>query len=863
MSDTTENTCHFCGRAIPETSNDSGQHTTEEFGDSGQRASEASYDSGQHTTGASRDETDEAPYCSVGCQDADSTLDAPSDGASSGQSLSGVDTTRPSEAVQSGESDDETERAFFHVAGMHCATCEAFLETQATNVAGVSEASASYVSESVRVTYDADETDRDELADVLSVAGYRVADREDTGTESVATVLSREGDTATRDLEDLLGYQYAAGVLFGLFLMFPYVVVLYPYHLSDLLDGPLSGFDGGVMESGLILLLPLFAIVTGVVVFFTGLPLLRGAYVSLRMRRPNTDLLATLTLLTAYAYSIVALLAGRVDIYFDLTILVAASVVAAVFYESLAKQRAMDRLTDLTISQTDEAIVTQSGETETRQVANLEPGDQVLVGQGNRVPVDGTLVEGTCTVDESVVTGESLPVRKEAGDGLVGGSIVTDGAPVIRVGDPPTSSIDRLTTAVWLLQSARHGLQRGTDRLARLLVPVLVGVAAAVGLGALLTGEGPVVALLWALGAVLVGCPWTLALSTPVSVATSIRAAMERGIVVFDETVFERIRETEVVVFDKTGTLTHGRMTVESADAPPAVLAAVADIERRAAHPAAAAITDAFGDEERGTTDGGHSTEFDDTGEATPGVTGFESYSLGVGGTVEGDAYLVGHPTLFDDQGWAVSPEIRERVAAVRETGNLPVVVGRDGTASGVVVLADEQREGWDEVLSRLGERDTDVVVLTGDDAEATAYLRDHPDVTHVFAGVPPDGKTETVRRLQAGSAVTMVGDGTNDAPALACADLGVSLGGGTALASDAADVAIADDDLGAVETTFDLARVAGRRATQNTALALGYNAVLVPAALLGLLNPLVAVVAASLSGTALALNAHRRLLPE
>jgi heavy metal translocating P-type ATPase len=828
-------------------------------------------DTGELADAASPDATDGPPYCSVGCRDADNTLSSLPKRAGQTKPLSepAVDLS-PAQSHADG-SDEGREQAFFHVAGMHCATCEAFLETQACKVAGVSEASASYVSESVRVTYDPAETDREEVADALSVAGYRVADREDTGTESVATVLSREGDTATRDLEDLLGYQYAAGVLFGLFLMFPYVVVLYPYHLSDLLDGPLSGFDGGVMESGLILLLPLFAIVTGVVVFFTGLPLLRGAYVSLRMRRPNTDLLATLTLLTAYVYSIVALLVGRVDIYFDLTILVAASVVAAVFYESLAKQRAMDRLTDLTISQTDEARVTESGETETRSVADLEPGDQVLVGQGERVPVDGTLVEGTCTVDESVVTGESLPVRKEAGDSLVGGSIVTDGAPVIRVGDPPTSSIDRLTTAVWLLQSATHGLQRGTDRLASIVVPVLVAGAVAVGVGAVLTGTSPVVGLLWGFGVVLVACPWTLALSTPLSVATSIRAAMERGIVVFDETVFERIRETDVVVFDKTGTLTHGRMTVESADAPPAVLDAVAAIERRAAHPAAAAITDAFGEsatdtsggeDERTTTDGGHSAAFDDTDPETPAVTGFESYSLGVGGTVDGSEYLVGHPALFDQQGWTVGTDVRERVTAVRESGDLPVVVGRDGEASGVVVLADEQREGWDEVLSRLGERETDVVVLTGDDAEATGYLRDHPHVTHVFAGVPPEGKTETVRRLQAESAVTMVGDGTNDAPALACADLGISLGGGTALASDAADIAIADDDLGAVETTFDLARVAGRRLTQNTALALGYNAILVPAALLGLLNPFVAVAAATLSGTALAVNAHRRFLP-
>jgi heavy metal translocating P-type ATPase len=815
VTETTTDRCQFCRRAV--TSNS--------------------------TAGVDGD------YCSTGCYEADTTLDSSPETA---------EATHQSESTA-----EDTDRAFFHVAGMHCATCEAFLEARATAQQGVSEASASYVSESVRVTYNTDEIDRETLSEALSVAGYRVADREELGSETAATVLSREGDTATRNLEDLLGYRYAAGVLVGLFLMFPYVVVFYPYYLSELLGGGLTTFEGGVMESGLILLFPMFAGLTGVIVFFTGLPLLRGAYVSLRMGQPNTDLLASLTLLTAYVYSIVAMLASRSDMYFDLTILVGASVVAAIFYESLAKQQAMDRLTDLTLSQTEEATVITPDGTETRGVEDLVPGDHVLVRQGERVPVDGTLLDGICTVDESVVTGESLPVRKTESDQLVGGSIVTDGAPVIQAGDPPTSSIDRLTTAVWLLQSATHGRQRGADRLAHYVVPILAVAAVAVGIGTTLTGGWSVGAVLAGFTVVLAGCPWLLALSTPLSVATSILAAMERGIAVFDETVFERVRETDVVVFDKTGTLTHGRMTVESADAPSAVLAAVADLERRAAHPAAAAITDAFGEDPPPQADGGRATDAAVPSDETNGVTTFESYGLGVGGTVDGDEYLVGHPTLFEEQGWTVPTDVRERAERARDQGDLPVVVGCDGTASGVVILADEQREGWESVLSGLNERDVDVVVLTGDDAEATRYLRDHPAVTNVFAGVPPEGKTETVRRLQADASVTMVGDGTNDAPALTQADLGVSLGGGTALASDAADVAIADDDLGGVETTFDLARRARTRLRQNTALALGYNAIVIPAALFQILNPLVVIGAAALSGTLLAVNAHREFLAD
>jgi heavy metal translocating P-type ATPase len=598
----------------------------------------------------------------------------------------------------------------------------------------------------------------------------------------------------------------------------------------------------------MILLLPLFTSVAGVVVFFTSLPLLRGAYVSIRSREPNTDLLAAVMLLSAYSYSIVAVLLGRLDMYFDLTIFVGASVVAAVFYESLTKQRAMDRLTDLTISQTETATLYRGGDTEQVAVEDLTPGDEVLVGQGERVPVDGTLTAEGCTVDESVVTGESLPVSKEAGDPLVGGSVVTEGAAVVRVGDPPTSSIDRITTAVLLLLSATHGLQRGADRLAGRVVPLLAVGVVTVAAVVLATSAAPTAALLGALTVVLVGCPWGLALSTPLSVAANLQAAMQRGIVVFDETVFERVRETDVVVFDKTGTLTQGTMTVRETDAPPDALAAVADLERRAAHPAAEAITAAFGD--HAVTDGG----------AAADVTEFETLGRGVAGTVDGDRYLVGHPDLFEEREWPVPPSVESAAADARADGHLPVVVGRDGEAKWVVVLGDEPREGWEQVLSELGERGVDTVVLTGDDPEATRFFESRADVTHVFAEIPPEGKTEALRRLQAEQTVTMVGDGTNDAPALAQADLGISLGSGTALASDAADVAIADDDLTGVEETFDLAGAAGKRVRQNTALGVLYNVLTIPTVVLGVLNPVVAIAAAATSGALLVANAHRPL---
>ncbi len=763
-----------------------------------------------------------------------------------------------------GSATQELEEAFFHVSGMHSATCETFLEQRALATDGVTAANASYVTESIQVTYDQMVCDEEAITSALAVVGYRVLSREETSGESTATVLAGE-TPETRVLEDLLGYRYIAGVLFGTFLLLPYVIVLYPQQVLELLGYPSELFAGGFIAGGGILLAPLFLLTTGVVVFFTGLPVLRGAYVSLATREMTSDLLVTVTILAVFVYSTLALGAGRIDLYFDLAIVISASVVAAIFYESLVKRRAMDALTELTVSQTESARVCLPSGTLGVAVSDLLPGDRILVKQGERVPVDGTLAEGVCTVDESIITGESLPVEKKAGDELVGGSVVTADAAIVEVGDPPTSSIDRLTTAVWQLQSATHGLQRRTDRLAGVLLPVVGLLAVFVGLWQVSTGGGVLAGIFGALGVVLVTAPWVLGLSTPLSVATNLQAALSRGIVVFDETVFERLIETDTVVFDKTGTLTTGEMQVVETDLSEELLLAAATIERRASHPAGAAIVEAVRSQSAGAIqeDGGGTTDgppesFD---ALAPAVREFKTHPRGVSGKIDGELYLVGHPSLFIDHGWEVSSSVQQQAQEARDTGRLPVVVGRAGSADGVIILGDESRPEWNPVFSALGEAGISVVILTGDDERAARRFGAHDAVDEVFADISPEGKIETIEELQADGHVTMVGDGTNDAPALATADLGIALGSGTALASDAADIALVNDDLSAVRETFVLSRAATRRVRQNTGLSLSYNVAVIPFALGGLLGPPVTMGAAVLACGLVALNAHRPLL--
>ena len=826
----------------------------------------------------------EMTYCSVGCERVATALGVDTEG--SGESGMG------NQANEAEGDAVDTERVFLHVDGMHCGTCEEFLEAVATKQEGVTDASASYVTETIRVDHDPETISQEELSAALTTVGYKITPREELAT--VADERKRRPDQ--RQLDDLLGFRYAAGVLVGLSMMFPYVVVLYPAHLAELLGRPPIGFfSGGPGPGDAILVLPMFLTLTSVVLFFTGLPLLRGAYVSLVMRKPNTDLLVSLTVVSAYVYGTVAFLSGNIHVYYDLTIVIAALVVAAIFYESLVKQRAVDLLTDLTISQVDTArLIELDGSTTEKNVSTLEPDDRVLVREGERVPVDGVLEGGVCTVDEAIITGESLPVRKQEGEQLVGGSVVTDGAATIRVGDPPTSSIDGITTAVWELQSGTHGIQRRSDRVAARIVPALLVTAGVVGAAVFVFGGGVLGGVLASLGTVLVLCPWAVGLSTPLSVARSVEEAMARGIIIFDETVFERLRATDIIVFDKTGTLTTGEMEVQESDCPPELLTAAAELEQQAAHPAAQAIVSAV-ESSRGTatnsqeteTDGGsenydHTTNSDpagsDTAEAehtqsetaetdctrseqNPRVHDVKSHATGIEGRVNGEHLLIGTLSLFTQQGWSVADDIERRAVAHRERGDLPVIIGRNGAAEGFVILGDDPRPAWKETISSLADQDIQTVVLTGDNEAPAALFGDHTDVDYVFAGVPPAGKTATIRRLKERGHVTMVGDGTNDGPALAEADLGISLGSGTALASEAADITILGDTLHGIESAFDLATAARRRLAQNTLLALSYNCLVIPLALLGLLNPLLVMVATVLSAGLVSTNSWRPLL--
>nr|WP_152418293.1 cation-translocating P-type ATPase [Halorubrum aidingense] len=828
------------------------------------------------TAGVDVSDDDGNRFCCTGCRDVYAALgDVDVDAADvrarrngsggRGESESGAG-GRGSGGDEAASVPADHEATFLEVDGMHCATCEAFIETVATRTEGVSAASASYVTDTVRIDHDPNDVSIDDLSEAVSGLGYSAYPRDDA--------------FARRQADNMATARLAAGVMVGMAIMLQYIVIIYPTYFAFPFydERTLEYLNGAMASSSGTYFFIVIAVLTTIVLLFTGKPILRGAYVSARTRSPNMDLLVAIAAVSAYLYSTLAVIfVESPSIYYDVTVAIIVIVTVGNHYEDSIKKRATELLSDLTAVQVDSARrLVGDGDAESVPIDALEPDDRLLVRAGERVPVDGEAVDGDAAVDESVITGESMPVRKTPGDAVVGGSVVADGSLTVAVGPDATSSLDRVAELVWDLQSGNHGVQKLADRLATIFVPAVLVIAVLAAAANLALGNGVTEAMLVGLTVLIVSCPCALGLATPLAVAAGIRDALERSIVIFDDTVFERLRDADTVVFDKTGTLTTGEMRVVEADVDADLLGLAAALEARSAHPVGQAIAaaraesrvEARTESDEGApaavADGGVSAADADDADREPlSVERFESHARGVSGVVDGVEVVVGHPDLFDERGWDVPDAIRETVAEARDVGRVPVAVGRDGAAEGVVVVGDELREGWEETVTALADSGVDVVVLTGDDERAATVFREHDAVSSVFAGVPPEGKAETVERLKASGLTVMVGDGTNDAPALAAADLGVALGGGTAMAADAADVAIVDDDLGSVATVFELSRAAGRRVKGNIGWAFLYNAVAIPLAVTGLLNPLFAAVAMGLSSLLVVTNSSRALLDD
>lgn len=757
-------------------------------------------------------------FCCRGCLEVSRTLEDPE--AVDVSTARDQVADRGSQAAPGGE---EAEVAYLDVDGMHCATCEAFLEGRANSVEGVLDADASYGAGILRVTYDPEDSDEAGLTETVSGMGYDVRPIQDYQSE---------------DSEDETVGRLLIGIIFGVMTMMWYALFLYPTYLGVAADALLLDVTGPAGTY----VLSMVAVMSTVVLGYTGAPILRGAWVSLRTTRPDMDLLVALAAGTAYVYSLVALGIGRTEVYFDVAVVIVVVVTVGRYYETRVRNQAGDALADLATARVNRARRQTDTGPETVSVETLTETDEVIVRAGERIPIDGTIIEGKAAVDESLLTGEARPVGRAPGARVLGGTVATDGRLLIRPDADGSSTLDRLVEVLWEVQSQRGGAQRVADRLATVFVPLVIVLAILAGGTHLILGSPPTAALLTGLAVLVVSCPCALGLATPLAVASGLRTALAEGVVISDRAVIERVTDTDTIALDKTGTLTTGGMAVETVSGADRTLARAAAVEQYAEHPIAEAIVSAA--------------------EAVPQpVTDFDRHpGLGAAATVDGTDVVVGRAELLEKEGMAIPESLRASYESAFEAGQAPTYVAWDDQAQGVIVAAGARRVAWNRVIDALAERADQILILTGDDRSAAEPMAEHPHVDEVFAGIPPEGKAEVVQHFQRSGSVAMVGDGSNDAPALAAADIGIAMGGGTDLAAEAADAVIVNDDLRTVPRVFDLTAAIRRRIRENLGWAFVYNIVAIPLATIGLLNPLFAAIAMSASSLLVVANSSRPL---
>ena len=542
-------------------------------------------------------------------------------------------------------------------------------------------------------------------------------------------------------------------------------------------------------------------------------------------RSSNMNTLIALGTTVAYVYSAVVTLGGGGETYFDTSTTIIALILTGRLLEARAKGGAAEAVRALVGMQPREASVVRNGAEERIPASDVMPGDAVLVRPGERIPVDGVVVEGSSAVDESMLTGESLPVEKGVGAAVSGGSMNASGSMTIeatRVGS--ATAIAQIIRLVQEAQGSRAPIQRLADTVASYFVPAVLGAALLTFAGWWAFGppsQAFTQAMLNAIAVLIIACPCALGLATPTAIMVGIGAGARRGVLIRGAEALEQARRTDVVVFDKTGTLTEGKPRVTGVLAggvsEDELLALAAAVESRSEHPLAAAIVEAARE---------RSLDF-------PAASDFQSApGLGVRATVGDESVTVGSLDLARQAGIDVGERFAAAAAEFAERGATPVVVLRGDSVAGLLGVADTVRPESAEAVRRLEAMGVEVAMLSGDNPATANAIARQLGIRRVMAGVLPGGKADEVRRLQEeGKRVAMVGDGVNDAPALAQADVGVAIGAGTDVALEAADVVLMRSDVRAVAAALRLSRSTVRTIKQNLGWAFGYNTALIPVA--------------------------------
>ncbi len=711
-----------------------------------------------------------------------------------------------------------------HIEGMTCAACVTRVERALKRVPGVQEAVVNLATESATVRADPDAIQVEHLLEAVELAGYTA---QPVTVESPALLPSERSE---HELQAARRRLLASALL-----------TLPVFVLSMTLHHP--SYPLKLLQLAL----------TTPVQFVIGAPFYVRAWHALRARSANMETLIVLGTSAAYFTSLVATFWTGGAVYYETAAVIITLITFGKYLEARAKGRARQAIERLMRLAPQEAIRLRNGDEERVPVSAVQVGDLLRVRSGEAIPVDGEVIEGFATVDESMLTGESVPVDKRVGDSVAAGTLNIDGVLVIRAQRVGADTVlAQIVRAVERAQAAKAPVQRLADAVAAVFVPIVLLIALATfGVWLLILNAGFTTAMIHAVGVLVIACPCALGLATPTAVLVGTGRGAELGVLVKDAETLERARRVDTVVLDKTGTLTLGKPRVHHVEAldnmaEEQLLRLTAAAEVGSTHPFGQAIVQ-FAQQK---------------GVHLPPANSFRAIAGGgVLAEVEGHRLMVGSARLLNEEGVTLSPQAQQRVHALQSQGYTTVLTAVDNKSVGILALRDEPHPTAREAVAQLQAMGLEVWIVTGDQrvvAEAIAQEVGVPPA-QVLAEVLPQGKAEAIIALQKqGHRVAFVGDGINDAPALAQADVGIAMGEGTDVALESADIALLSSDLRGVATALKLSHATVRTIRQNLFFAFVYNVLGIPLAAMGYLSPMLAALAMSLSSVSVVTNALR-----
>jgi heavy metal translocating P-type ATPase len=719
---------------------------------------------------------------------------------------------------------DGTRELVLQIDGMWCSSCSWLIEKVVGGEKGVAQANVMYASDTARIHYRPEVTSPEAISASIEKLGYHTADRD------------ADSDHRAKERRSLLIRMGVALFLMNNIMFFSYVIYVGYFQdlateMKSLVPWVLLGF-------------------TTPAVLWCGLPIHRKAWASLKNGAPTMELLFSIGIFASFVYSIHEMFVGGDHFYFDTAASLVALLLVGKFLELMAKQGAAEgvkRLYQMLPKKV--RILAPEGE-RLVSIEKLMPGDSFVVKSGEKIPADGVILEGNGTVDESLLTGESKPLVKKPGDSVIASSMNVNGhltiqATVIGEGTVLSGIIRMVEEAI----SSKSGLERVVDRIARIFIPAVVVFSVAAGALNYAFGGSVEEALLRTITILVIACPCVLGMATPLALAAGIGYATRQGILIRDGETLQRLAAIDTVVFDKTGTITRGKFSL--AECRPGnlgeteFLRLVGGLEQASSHPIALAVVEAC---------------LAKAIETTTAKDVLVADGKGLSGTVDGLRVTIGTESFVQSAGYHLSDGDAEFARAMRTAGNTVVVAGIEGnTSAGILVLGDELKQGVADAVGACLTSKLHVSLLSGDSGATTAAVASRIGIDDFTGDMLPGGKIGRIAELQsAGRRVAMIGDGVNDAPALAKADVGIAMGNGTEIAVASSGVTLLRDDPALVREAILIARRTVVTMKQNLVWAFFYNSIGLVLAAMGLINPLLAAGAMLVSSLSVVLNSTR-----